>query len=113
MQSEAKHTPGPWKYHTESYRNLIAGPDRLRVADVWTSDRPDTERMANARLIAAAPDLLVELQAALDVLKEYREYGEAMREMGRGFSPTDIYGRSIDSTILGLETAIRKATGNA
>jgi hypothetical protein len=61
----AKHTPGPWKYHTESHRNLVAGPDRLFVADVWTNDRLDAERMANARLIAAAPELLAALRVAL------------------------------------------------
>jgi hypothetical protein len=38
------------------------------VADCYTSDRPQTEQDANARLIAAAPELL---EACKSILKDY------------------------------------------
>ncbi|MFA6167821.1 MAG: hypothetical protein WC700_14465 [Gemmatimonadaceae bacterium] len=52
-EARAKHTPEPWTHPQESFRNLIAGPDLAKVADVWTSDRPDAERFANAARIVA------------------------------------------------------------
>jgi hypothetical protein len=55
--SAARHTPGPWTYPGGT-GNLIGGPDRLRVADLGGLERSPDERQANARLIAAAPDLL-------------------------------------------------------
>ena len=50
------HTPGPWRYYAESSRG-------------WCVNAPDfgiacTSEEADARLIAAAPDLLVNARAA-------------------------------------------------
>ena len=62
----SKHTPGPWEIHEE---NTILGP-KLDEKAVWlrpivlqskTGIKPE-----NARLIAAAPDLLKALEALLD-----------------------------------------------
>jgi hypothetical protein len=60
--SETKHTPGPWYQSsahvpTVHYDEVADGAGVL-VADCWTSDRAAEERDANARLIAAAPELL-------------------------------------------------------
>jgi len=64
----AQHTPGPWQVHkTNASRfGIRSGQDSL--ADVWAMigspvlmDRAH-EGEANARLIAAAPDLLAALQ---------------------------------------------------
>ncbi len=55
------HTPGPWKEH--SHRQI--GPDKGIVAEVWSAIGGDTaiqQADANARLIAAAPELLEALQ---------------------------------------------------
>lgn len=57
----ASHTPGPW--HVSQDTNVDAGDvhtDGVRVAKCWTSTfaPPPLEAAANARLIAAAPDLL-------------------------------------------------------
>ena len=69
-----KHTPGPWKAHFEE-AYYVTGPDRGRVAMMLNlkgahglgGRRTGEESAANARLIAAAPELLEALQA-LDVL---------------------------------------------
>jgi hypothetical protein len=58
-----KHTPGPWKYSTEPQPNgcPIIGAQGLMIAmlahTVNQADQRETA-LANARLIAAAPDLL-------------------------------------------------------
>lgn len=62
------HTPGPWHVNPEgSKRDVIAGgvdPRRARlVADCRTHATANTaEEQANARLIAAAPDMLQALR---------------------------------------------------
>ena len=59
----SKHTPGPWKaIGCEVYEDLTGG-DFICEIDRRTLDRPDTENVANARLIAAAPELLEALRA--------------------------------------------------
>ena len=61
-------TPGPWKYSTGSvYKAESVDADGYPTSAIEHMDRenPDTfgaERDANARLIAAAPDLLEALQ---------------------------------------------------
>jgi hypothetical protein len=67
----AEHTPGPWQV-TES--GNVAGPTRsfgsqgwvgrICLANVMTGDVE--VKAANARLIAAAPDLLAACEEALD-----------------------------------------------
>jgi hypothetical protein len=70
---EFKGTPGPWSVdrnnvHTGQIATIhhCIGNDWV---EVWSPDWPDTEEKqeANAQLIAAAPDLLKELQK----LREY------------------------------------------
>ena len=71
MKNEGKHTPGPWAYR----RNILKDSrNRFHFANDAESPiftvlcgRPEAE--ANARLIAAAPDLL----AALSELAGVRE----------------------------------------
>lgn len=47
------HTPGPWR---------IAGKGTIRAGDGWIASIHWRNREANARLIAAAPDMLKALQ---------------------------------------------------
>lgn len=72
--SEAKHTPGPWRVEDGE---LLAGGDSGAVvlgsihgADDYPccEEDIDAECKANARLIAAAPDLLALLEEAYDAL---------------------------------------------
>ena len=63
-----KHTPGPWAYVDHEYETCeIMGQNSQRVCDVWCTDFPDGA--ANARLIAAAPemyDVLRQIQSLRD-----------------------------------------------
>lgn len=62
------HTPGPWSASINSqplYTSAeIYGPPNGfgMVAEIRASFGPDDEKMANARLIAAAPELLQALK---------------------------------------------------
>lgn len=60
----ALHTPGPWYVSTVNGSvGAKIGRFTIFIADVWsTVGRPVGEAAANARLIAAAPDLLEVLQ---------------------------------------------------
>jgi hypothetical protein len=58
-----KHTPGPW---SKSERGYIFAGDSCIAS---TSDLDENE--ANARLIAAAPDLLAALEQSLSWLSSY------------------------------------------
>jgi hypothetical protein len=62
----AKHTPGQW-YVGGNEQVLIENIDltRTEIALCDACDLPAYQRKANARLIAAAPNLLVACEAAL------------------------------------------------
>ena len=65
----SKHTPGPWKTtHSEVNGYRVSDSTGWGVAVVLK----DTNDEANARLIAAAPQMLEALQTAFDLLKEYQ-----------------------------------------
>jgi hypothetical protein len=78
----SKHTPGPW---VSAYRNAAAfdvsapatgDARRGRIAEVVSAGGKDVPTMrANARLIAAAPDLLAALEFVLPlVVDEWGHY---------------------------------------
>lgn len=68
-----EHTPGPWKTNG-SVVSARVGPSQRQICDLSTSapscgeiydiERHRTALMANAALIAAAPELLEEMQEA-------------------------------------------------
>lgn len=76
---KAKWTPGPWHTGTAEFRSTDAvfGPiDGLTVsvgviAQCGAVARPREENEANARLIAAAPDLLAALVRLVDTVDQY------------------------------------------
>ena len=85
---EAKHTPGPWAVwpHLDSYH--IRGQEKdIAFTRPATETHMGKEEQANARLIAAAPDLLAALeelvQASYDSVngKQYAPYH--VEELGR------------------------------
>jgi len=66
----ATYTPGPWETNTRIHPSDQVFAAGKIVADCkWTPHDPET-REANARLIAAAPELLAALQQIADA-----EYG--------------------------------------
>jgi len=66
------HTPGPWSIVPALNGNLIQGADGSRVV----RGQGGIKSWGDARLIAATPDLLKQLAAALHALRSY-EYGNA------------------------------------
>ena len=70
-KNEVRHTPGPWKaVLVEGHR--LGGRNGAARYDVLAMNPPDfvADRLteANARLIAAAPDLLAACRAVLECL---------------------------------------------
>lgn len=61
----SKHTPGPWS--VDVHRNVL-GPDGKMVAFPCIQDGQN--EVANARLIAAAPELLKSLIEILPMAKD-------------------------------------------
>lgn len=77
----SEHTPGPWV----AAHDFIYDSNHRRVADAapWsptTKERPDETVHANARLIAAAPDLLAACRLAARYL-DPRHYSDAVRDI--------------------------------
>lgn len=92
--TNAQHTPGPWTLLTGEYdngmtRKVIADKRDPRDASTFyamiAGDAPCRE--ANARLIAAAPDLLAALEEALPLLNNGCDSGctvySCLRERAR------------------------------
>lgn len=69
-EEKVKHTPGPWKYHEElgAQFSMVGNSDYVVAGipnETWTGCEDDLPiQRANARLIAAAPDLLEALETA-------------------------------------------------
>src|SRR5690606_11039817 len=98
--AEQTHTPGPWKseYHGKESHAIIGGSANGRdwtiIAEIHdpVGYVPRSERSANARLIAAAPDLLAACKAVLNEIQTNTEWLDPAVESA-------------------LEAAIAKATG--
>lgn len=58
----SKHTPGPWAYQEDSdaYTHIVRGPGNRFICQLAQTTSAEIE--ANARLIAAAPELLEALE---------------------------------------------------
>lgn len=82
----SKHTPGPWVIRDKEPVVVHLGPgSRMHVietcgdetfhigfASSWVNNPEDAkEAIANANLIAAAPDLLADLELAAETLRRY------------------------------------------
>lgn len=63
--SMSKHTPGPWKaeFHGSVWHIEEGSGVQLSCVYVWTEDGGRKEAAANARLMAAAPEMLAVLRA--------------------------------------------------
>ncbi len=95
----SKHTPGPWNYRVSDHGLDVYGQERHVAGESWyprvfpegTPEREEKE--ANARLVAAGPELLDALEIAEETLE--------------GF-----YGRYDENeTMTTIRAAIRKAKG--
>lgn len=78
MTTKTQHTPGPWRVsiHTENQRAktgaFLITSDVRHIAALRSinTDRPSEQRAADARLIAAAPELLAALQLCVHSLQD-------------------------------------------
>lgn len=105
-----KHTPGPWI--ATGWENTVVNiPDiysggHLTICVYPASGQaPRSEAVANARLIAAAPDMAAEISKQIDWLKHARAelQGVARESLLLGFAQSIKY----------LSAALAKATGKA
>ena len=74
MNTNAKHTPGPWIAHGITINHEQPGVE-YPIATTTHSPIPTEEAYANARLIASAPDLLAALKSAVSYLEANRPKG--------------------------------------
>lgn len=71
----SKHTPGPWRQFEHNGNVMVcAGPSHLATVAIGGAMDESSDR-ANARLIAAAPELL-------DALRTILEYAECYDDAG-------------------------------
>lgn len=77
VTEKAMHTPGPWAIHppVRGYAHSVMARhttgSRIACADIPEGlDADGEDSLANARLVAAAPDLLAAAQSALDWCKQ-------------------------------------------
>jgi len=103
----AQHTPGPWRLHPVNDTAVIA-MDGTGVAGM-AGDYDDTDTWpimeANARLIAAAPDMLAACKGLLDII--YDSQGVAGWHMNGALATWDEF-----EDVAALEAAISKAEGS-
>ena len=106
--THGKHTPGPWWSYTDDDRvgeYVAARPKTQRpydngklIAQIYDEYRKlGTPGSANARLIAAAPDLLSELANLLDCVQTY--------------APEFMHGIPTKEHVQNARAAIARATG--
>ena len=83
---EARHTPGPWELEGPVQFTFHIKKGDVPIASVYTgrfgpAASPDAEGEANARLIAAAPDLLAALPdpTKLDLLADWLDLDDVRR----------------------------------
>lgn len=82
----AAHTPGPWGVRARFGRlTTVIGRQRYPICDTatapWGEAKPARDE-ANARLIAAAPDLLRSLVELCDQIADAEEHGDGADDDG-------------------------------
>ena len=81
-EQKPKHTPGPWQFYadlpsTEPNWHIVTNASRMRVLANVHIEPGNAMDLANACLIAAAPDLLKALRALFDDYKALADSGDA------------------------------------
>jgi len=76
MEVQFKHTQAKWSLNKDN--SISAGFDRALIAQICSANNNDQEQIANAKLIASAPQLLEALMDAMewipkDVQKTFKQ----------------------------------------
>ncbi len=71
----AKFTPGPWRVGVLRHCDVFVNTRQVVASCPRSREVPDGEREANARLIAAAPELLAALELAEATLQRLAPNG--------------------------------------
>lgn len=74
----SKHTKGLWIIDRPTFTEIIVGTETMNICTVLCIDIPEEEAEANAKLIAAAPDLL---EACMHVLENLGQESEDVWEV--------------------------------
>lgn len=84
MSKQSNYTPGPWDFEAEPGYGVYVGNDDGNVAEVLCDQVRITDpiAIANARLIAAAPDVLRSLEELLAYV-ETGAYPSGMEKRAR------------------------------
>jgi hypothetical protein len=98
------HTPGPWA--TSSAWNIMKGGTKIATLEQMPGNY-ESERMANAQLISAAPDLLAAVDSCLEIM--LRAIGERL-PINRG---TECEETDWQTAIRKAKSALSKAKGGA
>lgn len=105
---KTQHTQGPWRVDVQgSYGDQVFSENGMIVADCkWTEDVLE-KRVANARLIAAAPELLAALERVTAVLNTASNmaYSASQRE------PVIVELQTSGGALIAARAALAKAKG--
>ena len=80
LVTKGEPTPGEWRARNDRHGPYVVSDDGINICEMSESSRAagpddDAERIANARLIAAAPDMLEALKLVQRYEPEHRYWG--------------------------------------
>lgn len=117
--TETKFTPGPWHCASKKPRQ-ISDKRGFKIAKCLLLTKganfelSKQEGLANAHLIAAAPELYEALEQALAAIKDFLEYehdGDPWTEDARAMGEMDIHEFLADGRFDSARAALAKARG--
>lgn len=111
------HTKGPWVISGGGslHLSVLSQDDEQTIADVWFIRRDPEEGNANARLIAAAPELLEALRVAREVITQDRTaFADCSTGPDNTMEPDDLAALvEYDEALWQIDAAIAKAEGRS
>lgn len=100
-------TPGPWRVDPDDATSVLASDDRVTIVACVTGASSNPVTVADAHLIAAAPDLLSALVNVLSAAA-YAEAVEASKQSGSTETPAWL---RLHAAFASARAAIAKAEG--
>jgi hypothetical protein len=99
-----KHTPGPWRIADEGSSEdgpLIIAPDDFAFVQVYGNNK---KAKANARLIAAAPEMFEALKLLQKLMPQMMGNGNVARSFGIDFG-------LMNEALIAMDKSVWKAEG--